>query len=432
MLWNANDVMTLTIDGLPFTKTLPTLDINALVFCAESTVLPPFSNGYSGCRLPREKGKLYFGKSCVFEPSFKHRSQYLHCNRYEGLVTVDDTIACSYVFNIVITNKSNRHIKIHSGQTMGMLHSCENSQIYTIHEIVSFAKNPKERRDDTSDPDAMEGNFYDVPTRNPKMGRLQVNTLPRKDFYPVQLNEVGPQYNYVHYRKPSLLDAPIDKQTRHDLVRILEVNHNAFAKDERQIGTTTLIKMSIDTGKHPPIAKKPYALAHKYYDLVRDEIDKLLEVGVIRESHSSQSAPIAVVPKSNGGKRLCVDFRVLNAITKTYVWSMPRIKDIFAKLGKARFFTTLDLRSAYHHIALDNDAIKKRAFVMPLGKCEYLKVLFGLVQVPTYFQNLMNKVLKGLHFTLAYLDDLIIFSELDEQHLKHIQIVLTRLKQAKL
>ena len=111
---------------------------------------------------------------------------------------------------------------------------------------------------------------------------------------------------------------------------------------------------------------------------------------------------------------------------------MPRVEDIFAKLGKAKFFTALDLRSGYHHIALDEEAIKKTAFVTPLGKYEYLKVPFGLAQAPAYFQNLMNKVLQGLNFTLAYLDDIIIFSETPEQNLKHIQIVLTRLKQAKL
>ena len=121
-----------------------------------------------------------------------------------------------------------------------------------------------------------------------------------------------------------------------------------------------------------------------------------------------------------------------NAINRTYVWSMPRVKDIFAKLGKARLFTTLDLRSGYHHMTLDDDAIKKTAFVMPLGKYEYLKVPFGLAQASTYFLNLMKKVLNWLHFTLAYLDDVIILSESAEQHLKHIQIVLTRLKQAKL
>ena len=71
-----------------------------------------------------------------------------------------------------------------------------------------------------------------------------MDTLPKKDFYPVQINEVGPQHNYVHYRKPSLLDALVNKQTRHDMERLLEENHDAFAEDERQIGTTPLIKMS--------------------------------------------------------------------------------------------------------------------------------------------------------------------------------------------
>ena len=190
--------------------------------------------------------------------------------------------------------------------------------------------------------------------------------------------------------------------------------------------------MSIDTGDHPPIAKKPYTLAIKHHEWVKEEIDKLLEAGVIRESHSSWSAPIVVVPKGDGGKRMCVDYRALNAISRTYIWPMPRIDDILAKLGKAKFFTTLDLRSGYHHIALDKDAIKKTAFVTPFGKYEYLKVPFGLAQAPSYFQNLMNKVLNGLNFTLAYLDDIIIFSETAEQHLKQIQIVLNRLRQAKL
>ena len=79
-------------------------------------------------------------------------------------------------------------------------------------------------------------------------------------------------------------------------------------------------------------------------------------------------------------------------------------------LNWVKFLTTLNLRSGYHHTALDDD-IKKTAFVMPLGKYKYLKFPFVLPQAPTYFQNLMNKILNGLHFTLAYFDDVIIFSE---------------------
>ena len=72
--------------------------------------------------------------------------------------------------------------------------------------------------------------------------------------------------------------------------------------------------MSIDTSDHLPIAKDPYALALKHYDWVRDEIDKLLEAGVIRENHFSWSAPIVVVPKGDGGKRLCMDFNLRHPV----------------------------------------------------------------------------------------------------------------------
>ena len=144
--------------------------------------------------------------------------------------------------------------------------------------------------------------------------------------------------------------------------------------------------MSIDTGDHPPVAKRPYALALKHHDWVKAEI-------VIRESDSSWSVPIVVVPKGYGGKRLCIDFRALNAITRTFIWPMPRVEDILARLGKAKYFTTLDLRSGYHHIALDKQSIKKMAFCTPFGKYEYFKVPFGLAQAQSYFQKLMNKVL---------------------------------------
>ena len=104
MMWNMDDVMSLTRNGMPFVETLHTNDINALVFCAESTTISPYSNGYIKCRIPRAKGKPYIGRSCELEPSFKHISLYSHCDAYEGLITVDDTITSSGVFNIVMTN----------------------------------------------------------------------------------------------------------------------------------------------------------------------------------------------------------------------------------------------------------------------------------------------------------------------------------------
>ena len=155
--------MSLTRNGIPFAEMLPINDMNALVFCMESTVILPYSHGYIRCRMPKAKGRAYIGRSCVFKPSFRHRSLYSHCHTNEGFVTVDDNIVSSGVFNIVMTNMSNRHIKIHSNQTMGMLHSCEDSKICMLHEIVTFDWNPKDGRDGKSDPDPTKGNLYYVP-----------------------------------------------------------------------------------------------------------------------------------------------------------------------------------------------------------------------------------------------------------------------------
>ena len=82
---------------------------------------------------------------------------------------------------------------------------------------------------------------------------------------------------------------------------------------------------------------------------------------------------------------------------------MPKVEDILPKVGKAKYFTTLDLRAGYYHIALGDDAIKKIVFVSPFGKFEFLCISFGLAQVPAFFQNIMNKVLHGLHFTMVLL-----------------------------
>ena len=151
----------------------------------------------------------------------------------------------------------------------------------------------------------MEKQLHHIPSRNIKTGLIEVNTLMKDYLSPVtRINEKGPQEDFVEHSKPELKDAPIDRQTRLDLEKLLKANEDAFVTDERQIVTIPLIKMDIDTGDHPPRAKKLYTLALKHYVLVKEEIDKLLEAGVIRESHSSWSTPIVVVPKGDGGKRL--------------------------------------------------------------------------------------------------------------------------------
>ena len=109
--WDQDDIMYLTRHGKTFEQTIPPSTINALVFCTESIVIPPHPNGYIQCKVPKEKLKASLGKNCAFAPSYKHRSNYVSCTTYGGIVTLDDSVVSSGTFNIVMTNRSNKNIK---------------------------------------------------------------------------------------------------------------------------------------------------------------------------------------------------------------------------------------------------------------------------------------------------------------------------------
>ena len=111
---------------------------------------------------------------------------------------------------------------------------------------------------------------------------------------------------------------------------------------------------------------------------------------------------------------------------------MPKVEDIFTQLNGAKYFSTLDLRAGYHHIPLYEESIPKTTFTSPFGKFEYVKVSFGLAQAPAYFQELMTGILKDFNFAIAYLDDIIIFSQTAEEHLDHIKQVFKKLQSAHL
>ena len=110
---------------------------------------------------------------------------------------------------------------------------------------------------------------------------------------------------------------------------------------------------------------------------------------------------------------------------------LPKIDEMYANLCGAKIFTTLDLRSGYYHIGLDKESKAKTAFFTSFGRYEFNAVPFGLAQAPACFQQLISIVLQDCsEFAMAYLDDIIIFSKNEEEHLKHIEIIFQKLKAA--
>ena len=246
--------------------------------------------------------------------------------------------------------------------------------------------------------------------------------------------------------KVQLQDKDIATDIRQKFKELCEEYGEAFSKNNKDIGRTKLVKMNIDTGDSPPVSSRPYTLPLKHYEWVQREIESLECAGVITKSMSKWASPIVVVPKKSAPgeppkRRLCVDFRKVNELQQEVITAgktkgqisihlLPKIDEMYVKLKGAKVFSTIDLRSGYHHIALGKSSRAKTAFVMPFGKYEFLMVPFELAQAPAYFQLLMNKVLKGLKFAMKHLDDIIIFSQDELQHLEHLEIVFSCLREA--
>ena len=142
-----------------------------------------------------------------------------------------------------------------------------------------------------------------------------------------------------------------------------ELRPNVFALEGTPNGRMPSTAMRIDTGSHPPIRQRAYRTPLSKRKQVEQELQKMLEEGVIRPSKSEWASPITLVPKKDGSIHFCVDYRKVNAITRKDAHPLPLIQDIFDSLSGAKVFSTLDLKSGYWQIPVHKDDIKKTAFI---------------------------------------------------------------------
>ena len=253
-------------------------------------------------------------------------------------------------------------------------------------------------------------------------------------------------------RRVKLQNAPITDEIRSHFKELCNGYTDIFSKSSEDIGHTPSLKMDIDTGDSPPVCQKPYSLPLKHVEWVTKELEILEKAGVISRSVSPWASPIVIVPKkSEPGepprRRMCVDYRVLNSllppVNKAHskakgiltLVPLPKIDEIYAQLRGSKVYSAIDMRSGYFHLGLSEEAKPKTAFVPggPHGaKYEFNRCPFGLSQAPAYFQRLVHEVLKGITFAFGYLDDILIFSPDNKTHLKHLEIVFQRLREADL
>ena len=220
------------------------------------------------------------------------------------------------------------------------------------------------------------------------------------------------------------------KKLQQEAKEMLKRNAKVFPKDDMDMGRTYLVKHHIKLTDPVPFKEAYRRIPLQMYDEVKTHLQEMLDLGAIRPSNSPWASAIVLVRKKDGRLRFCIDLWKLNNRTVKDAYSLPRIESILDSLGGAQIFSTLDLKAGYWQVEMAEECKAYTAFTCgPLGFYECDTMPFGATNAPATFQRLIHDCLGELNMNwcIVYLDDIIIFSDTKEEHLKRLEAVFQKL-----
>ncbi|KAA3461708.1 Retrotransposon protein [Gossypium australe] len=183
-----------------------------------------------------------------------------------------------------------------------------------------------------------------------------------------------------------------------------------------------------------PISIAPYRMAPTELKELKAQLQELTDKGLARLSFSPWGAPILFVRKKDGSMRLCIDYRQLNKVTMKNKYSLPRIDDLFDQLKGATVFSKIDLRSGYYKLRFKGSDVPKTTFRTRYDHYEFLVMPFGLMNALAIFLDLMNRIFRPYldRFVLVFIDDILIYSQDENEHVEYLSMVLQVLREKQL
>ena len=235
------------------------------------------------------------------------------------------------------------------------------------------------------------------------------------------------------FNAPDDVDKLLRPDMPNDLKEVIQKHRGVFPKDLPRglppVRKGHEFKIDLEDEDMTPIHRPLYKLSPAELAEVRAQVDYLLEQEKIRPSESPWGAPILFVPKKDGGLRMCVDYRWINKVTVKNRYPLPLPEELMDRVGKAKYFTKLDLRSGYWQFPVRPKDTAKTAFRTRYGHFEFLVAPFGLTNCPAQFQTLVQDILSDFLdvFVVVFIDDILVYSKDMKSHVEHVRQVLERL-----